>query len=153
MNYYAGIGARATPDAIKKYMTELAHFLNTQKWYLRSGGAQGADKAFEAGAGIRKFIYHPEDWNMEAVKIARDHHPAWSRLSPYVQLLMARNAMIVLSNTLTEPVKFVVCWTPNGEIVGGTGHSLRIAQTYNVPIINFGNLKLPEIEEKIQELL
>lgn len=57
--YYTGVGSRQAPPAILTVMTTLAHCLAAKGWVLRSGGADGADTAFEAGAGARKEIYLP----------------------------------------------------------------------------------------------
>ena len=47
---YAGIGARATPEAVLSDMTVMAGWLARTGWHLSSGGADGADSAFAAGA-------------------------------------------------------------------------------------------------------
>ena len=44
---YAGIGSRATPQAELEAMTEAAKMLSEKGYTLRSGGAKGADTAFE----------------------------------------------------------------------------------------------------------
>lgn len=44
----------------------------------------------------------------------------------------------------TPPVKFVACWTPGGEVVGGTGHALRVAKAHGVPIRNLGDPSVME---------
>jgi len=49
MKYYAGIGARDTPQEVLNRMTKLAGVLQRKGLCLRSGGAKGADTAFEAG--------------------------------------------------------------------------------------------------------
>lgn len=49
MPYYTGIGARKTPPDILKVMETLAWHLAAKGWTLRSGGAGGADSAFEKG--------------------------------------------------------------------------------------------------------
>ena len=46
---YAGIGSRGTPDRIQMLMADIAEALATRGWVLRSGGARGADTAFETG--------------------------------------------------------------------------------------------------------
>lgn len=50
MKYYAGIGSRNTPADILDLMTHLARRLDSRGYTLRSGGADGADAAFERGA-------------------------------------------------------------------------------------------------------
>ena len=47
---YAGIWARATPAAVLADMTVMAAWLARTGWCLSSGGADGADSAFAAGA-------------------------------------------------------------------------------------------------------
>ena len=90
---------------------------------LRSGGADGADSFFEAGAGEDKEIYLPwRDFNgnpsllygvcSRAESLARKYHPAPHRLNGGVLRLMARNSYQVLGRNLDDPVEFVICWTP-----------------------------------------
>lgn len=49
MKYYTGIGSRSTPPKVIDLMREVAFTLAKDGWTLRSGGAQGADQAFEDG--------------------------------------------------------------------------------------------------------
>jgi len=49
VKYYTGIGSRKTPPEILKIMHTLAWHLADKGWTLRSGGAGGADNAFENG--------------------------------------------------------------------------------------------------------
>ena len=58
--------------------------------------------------------------------------------------------MQVLGKTMSEPAKMVVAWTPGGQIVGGTGQALRIAQSHGIPIRNLGN---PEVLQNVQRFL
>ena len=46
---YTGVGSRDTPPAILAFMRTIASQLAADGWTLRSGGADGADKAFEDG--------------------------------------------------------------------------------------------------------
>ena len=52
---------------------------------------------------------------------------------------MNRNAMQILGRWGDNPVDFVVCWTKDGKASGGTGHALRIAEYYNIPVFNLKN--------------
>lgn len=47
---YAGIGSRRTPDDVLEVMSRFAALLGANGYILRSGGAAGADSAFEEGA-------------------------------------------------------------------------------------------------------
>lgn len=145
---YAGIGSRKTPEAILKKMTNIARFLDRKHYTLRSGGADGADTAFEKGV---KFIY-PELWyaddsTKEAEEIAARYHPAWHKLKRYHQKLHGRNVFQVLGEDLESPSEFVICWTPDGcechedrtFKTGGTGTAISIASEYGIPVYNLAN--------------
>lgn len=152
MKYYAGIGSRETPAAALELMERAAAIFACEGWTLRSGGAQGADQAFERGCdlvGGLKQIFLPwrgfED-NLspfyeptrEASVIAASFHPRWETLSQGARRLHARNAHQVLGANLREPVEFIICWTPKGSGSGGTGQALRIARSHNIPVIDLG---------------
>jgi len=49
MKYYTGVGSRETPQHILDLMKKTGRALASQGWTLRSGGAKGADNAFELG--------------------------------------------------------------------------------------------------------
>ena len=161
---YAGIGSRQTPEDILVVMSKLGKKLASEGWTLRSGGAQGADNAFFAGvmehnnncANVE--IYLP--WNKfnnhdtrnvgtieapllsnwaNALAMAQHYHPAWDRLKRGGKSLQARNSYQVLGRGLDTPAKFVVCWTPNGAVTGGTGQAIRMAMDHEIPIYNLGN--------------
>lgn len=134
---YAGIGARKTPTEVLSRMTDIAHDRAADWWLLRSGGAQGADSAFEDGAGEHCEIFTASsDIPQWAFEMAEEFHPAWNRLSSYVQKLMARNSMILFGEDGADPVDEIICWTPGGEVTGGTGQALRIAEHWNIPVTN-----------------
>lgn len=152
---YAGIGSRKAPPDQLERMTRAAQRLASMGYTLRSGAAEGADKAFEAGAG-KKEIYLP--WagfngstsqfvspTRDAMDVAAAVHPAWSRLSQAVQKLQARNSHQILGEDLRTPCDFVACWTPDGAeneqersaATGGTGQAIALASRWGVPVFNF----------------
>lgn len=49
MKWYTGVGSREAPSAILTLMEDIGEKLASQGWTLRSGGAIGADQAFERG--------------------------------------------------------------------------------------------------------
>ena len=138
MKLYAGIGARSTPQNILELMTSISKKLYQNDYILRSGGAQGADSAFECGVlnKINKEIYKANDATIASIKLASRYHNNWSACSPYVKKLHGRNALIILGLNFKSPVNFVICWTPNGSDVGGTGLAIRIAKDHNIPVLN-----------------
>lgn len=47
---YAGIGSRTTPEDVLELMGKIAWYLSFAGWTLRTGGADGADTAFQTHA-------------------------------------------------------------------------------------------------------
>lgn len=140
MNYYSGIGARITPEHIKVFMNLVSHKLYEDNYILRSGGAKGADKAFEIGID-KKEIFRPEHCPQYCIDYASKFHPHWDKCNKYVKKLHGRNAQIILGKYLDEPSKFVICWTVDGKIEGGTGLAIRIAQENKIPVFNLSDEK------------
>ena len=136
MKYYAGIGSRDTPIPVLSNMSDLARKLHVLDWTLRSGGAQGADQAFESGVYANKQIFRPADCTQAAMDLSSEYHPNWPACSPYVRKLHGRNAQILLGGNLDTPVKCVVCWTSDGKATGGTGQAIRMAEAYQIPVFN-----------------
>lgn len=149
VKYYAGIGSRETPEEILEMMTKIAEGLS-RNYILRSGGADGADSAFEKGAGDKKISYIP--WpgfngsteecipvTSAAMKLAGEFHPGWMYLSYGAKKLHARNGYQILGEDLNTPVDFVVCWTPGGKEVGGTAQAIRIAKANRIKVFNLAN--------------
>jgi len=56
VKYYTGVGSRETPDHIIEVMRQLGKKLADQGWVLRTGGAKGADQAFELG-----WVHHVQE--------------------------------------------------------------------------------------------
>jgi hypothetical protein len=150
--YYAGIGARATPADVLLTMTTFADNMEREGYILRSGGAEGADTAFENGVRdyARKDIYLP--WKRfnnnpsplhgvtnAALEMAAKYHPNWKCCSSAARAFHARNCYQMLGVDLKTPVEFVICWTPGGKVTGGTGQALRIAIDLDIPIHNLGD--------------
>jgi len=159
--FYTGIGSRQTPSEYIKYFEELGYYLSRLGFILRSGGADGADTAFEDGCGDgEKEIYLP--WpgfngndsllntpSKDAFDIASKFHPYWIGLKQAVQKLHARNSHQILGQDLDSASLFVICWTnPNH---GGTNQALRIARKYDIPIYNYyvGSWDIEEILERV----
>ena len=151
MKFYCGVGSRSTPKVILYLMSCLAQALEDKGYTLRSGGAKGADYAFGSSTS-NKHIYipwkgyngitdairtKPELW---AFEIASKVHPAWYRCTPGVKKLHARNVHQVLGDKL-HPAKceFLICWTKNGALVGGTATAIRLAKENNIKVYNLAN--------------
>jgi len=149
--YYAGIGSRATPKDIKRLMQRISRQLSCYGYTLRSGGAIGADRAFESAYYGEKEIFTPKDVTYRAIQNAKLFHPAWDHVSPYAQLLLARNSQIILGGNLDKPVEFVVCYTPEAREIGGTGQAIRVAKGHNIRVHNLGYPEQVKLIEGILE--
>lgn len=62
MKWYTGVGSRETPANILKLMEDVGFALASQGWTLRSGGAVGADQAFENGMFRYVGLDGPYSW-------------------------------------------------------------------------------------------
>jgi hypothetical protein len=142
-------------------MTEAATLCHIWGYTLHSGGANGADTAFEDTYTLldgKMRIFHP--WpgfngrtgiytgpKPEAFEIAETVHPAWNRLTTKAKQLIARNMHQILGWSLQDPVEFVLCYTPDGcesraaygKETGGTGAAIAIADRAGVPVFNLYN--------------
>lgn len=150
--YYAGIGSRKTPEEVLYWMEEISDYMSKFDWTLRSGGAVGADSAFEKMA-TKKEIFIP--WNnfnghKDGILMKEDARATaiaqkvwdnryrnanvsvpWNSLREPTKLLMTRNCYQILGRTLSNPSKLVICWTPDGEASGDTGQALWLAKMVN----------------------
>ncbi len=158
--YYTGIGARKTPWGVQLVMTRAAIKFNELGWTLRSGAADGADTAFEKGAGDNKEIYLPwpgfnkreegySEVGADALAIAESVHPAWAYLRSPVRRLHGRNAYQILGPELNSPSAGLICWTEDGayseemcsKSTGGTGTGIKIASRHDIPILNLRHVE------------
>lgn len=159
-HYYTGVGSRSTPPQILKVMTRFAQIMADKDIWLHSGGAEGADQAFEAGASYKKWIFIPWDGfngygdtalklgvvadSQEMTMIAMRSHPHWMRLSAGARKLHTRNVAQILGLDMKGKPELLICWTPDGCIgkasrtveSGGTATAIIIAEEHNVPILN-----------------
>lgn len=156
---YTGVGSRSVPVEEGVVLRRFATVAVEAGYVLRSGAAAGSDTYFEHGcdqAGGRKEVYLPfrmfrnnvsslhldlMERRLEASRIAASVHPNWSACSAFAKQAHTRNVFQVLGESLSEPSAFLVCWTPNGEIVGGTATAIMLARRYHVPVYNIGNHK------------
>jgi hypothetical protein len=165
VRYYTGIGSRKTPYNILNKMSEIAKAFGNTGFTLRSGGAPGADSAFEKTAK-EKEVFLP--WNgfnnksgiipkatVKALELAEEFHPNWHNLSDSARRFMIRNVYQVLGKDLNTPSEFVICWTPDGAETanersiktGGTGFAIALADSLGIPVYNLAN---PESLEEVR---
>lgn len=167
MKYYAGIGSRKTPSDVIELMKKIGYTMAKNDYHLYSGGADGADSAFEVGCDKfiaenrpinslktiflpwYRFNNHISDYynpSSAAMNLAAEFHPAWNKLKDGAKKLHARNCYQVLGPSLGRPVDCVICWSTGN---GGTEQALRIARRYEIKIYNLYSPKtLKQFMEK-----
>lgn len=159
--FYTGIGSRSTPEEIIAEMISWGTLLAKKGYILRSGGADGADSAFEQGCDLvkgQKEIYLP--WkgfnnnkselykvSKEALELASRIHPAWGQCSFGAKKLHGRNCYQVLGENLNSTSEFLICWTLDGKSKGGTRTAIELAKQNNIPVYNLA------IQEHTDKLL
>ena len=172
MKFYAGIGSRSVNERVGKEMKKLAISLNEKGYTLRSGNADGSDQWFAKGVSDEKAqiwlpwkefnvgfqLFHPNHIyktinlsDTEAYESVPKFYPNVKRLGLKGYKFMARNYRQVIG--LNEPnSQFVICWTPDGKITGGTGQAWRVALHYHIPVYNMFDMSNDEILKEIEKL-
>lgn len=148
---YAGVGSRETPAPVLGLMREAASLLAADGWWLRSGGAEGADTAFwegsERASGKSEIFTAKQRPDIQGsildirevhLRMMRSVHPAPDRLSPFAAKLMARNGAQVFGLDFAMPSDLVLCWTKGGTGAGGTGQAIRLARSVGIPVLDLG---------------
>lgn len=169
MRYYTGIGSRETPDNVCESMTLLARHLDLLGFTLRSGGASGADAAFELGATNKEIflpwrgfnnnpsdLCEPSDAAIALSKKLFHHFPGASNAT---RRLIARNMHQVFGpNIQQSPIsEFIVCWTQDGLVKGGTAYAIKAAKHFRIPVYNLAldvdrielAIKIKDIEDEL----
>ena len=159
MKAYAGIGAREiNPILTIEFIKIGRHLAQDANLTLRSGGAEGADSAFEWGADDgsgKKEIFLPwKNFNHnkstlvlptpipeDVAIIARSIYPHWDYVTEPVRRLHARNVYQILGWDLNDFSAFVVCYTErpydDPKAVGGTLFGIKLAESRDIPVYNF----------------
>jgi hypothetical protein len=119
-------------------MFRIGSLLVRRGYVLRSGGAAGADTAFERGAtavdgasivykagrGVtkwkgKKLICYPDSvpgWQDWAEEQSSRLHPAWNACSDHAKAHLRRNMAQICGHKTQDRIlsHFVLCWTPDG---------------------------------------
>ena len=98
-------------------------------------------------------IVRNKDLISETERIASEVHPAWDRCNEWARGMHSRNCHQILGYDLQSPVDAVICWTPNGNIQGGTATAIRIALKYNIPVFNLGCADKDAVLQEIKSFL
>lgn len=176
--YYAGIGSRETPINVMETMRNIAIILERQGLVLRSGGANGADDAFEKGVSNpdnkdiylpypefngrsskkSPFIYIPfGDDDFDKAYESLIHHPSKGKMGASAKNMMLRNYFQIYGIRNQPKSEFVICWTPdaaNGTTIkttydtGGSGQCIRLAAINNIPVYNLEDKRYKHMDQR-----
>lgn len=98
---------------------------------------------FEKQAGFSGFYEYtlPSYLNNAYKNLEREVervHPNFSALNEQSLRFHIRNVQQLFGINLVSIISsdFVICWTPEGRVVGGTATVLRLAHIYNIPVYN-----------------
>lgn len=155
--FFAGIGSRKIiqlKPELKPVLAGITRCLVSEGYILRSGGAIGCDQWFELGApdSKDKEIFYankkipngadPKFYTVDskAMELAESIHPKWGSMDVWGQGLHARNTYQILGRDHDAPVDFVICWTFNGIVEGGTRTAIVLAKNNSIPVLNLGSI-------------
>ena len=169
---YTGVGARKIDPKKIPLVNRLGKRLDEVGLTLRSGGAKGVDIEFERPVRRTKEIFRPATYTgrlpyghkvirgemrERALEIVAPTHPYWNNLTDEIKELHIRNVFQVLGENLNHPSLFLLCWTADGadginkltsSDTGGTGTAIRLANIYEVPVINLNRANaIPELDK------
>jgi hypothetical protein len=154
MMYYTGIGSRKAPTECLELAEKLATFMSKRGYTLRTGDAEGMDRAFCKGSysSLRQ-RFSSEDAKPWAFDMVRKYLPedrsGFDSWKPYVKGLMARNMMQVMGEDGDTPSSLIICYTPvlhyNNSDCGGTGYAIRCALDNDIPVFNMVDPKIMEM--------
>lgn len=161
VRYYTLIGSRETPKHVLDQLKEIATKLDSLGWYVRSGGANGADsccdhvKYKEIYLPWNNFNGHKKNWKTgyivysdlgrlkECDDYCKVHHQYWDNIKrESVKHLHRRNVHQILGVNLNIPSEIVVCYAKpddkrgKGMVQGGTGTAVSLAKSEGIEVCN-----------------
>ena len=180
--YFAGIGSRDTPEKYLKILeTTSRAIVKTNRLRLRSGHAQGADRACEIGAKGFADIYLPwKNYGIKSYKTdpgmqvigqtiipAKNSYPNMIKIAQFmcdlvgrksfdemnhgIQLLMQRNVNQIIGHTAPAEISRLVLCY--SPETGGTGYATALARYLKVPIVNVLGKDLETVRIELDETM
>ena len=98
-------------------------------------------------------IIRNKDLIAETERIASEVHPAWDKCNEWARGMHSRNCHQILGYDLQSPVDAVICWTPDGNVVGGTATVIKLSMKYNIPVFNLGVKDKESVLQSIRNFL
>lgn len=116
-------------------------------------------KPFQGIRGINNPLHHLHILPSNPVLLKRAEemvkriHPAPNRLSQGAMKLHCRNMNQVFGLNLNSPIDACICWTPNGNIQGGTASHIQLCIENNIPVFNLGSPDKDLVLSNIRQFL
>ena len=167
---YAGIGARATPSSVLADMTVIAGWLARNGWHLATGGAEGADSAFAAGAPAdRRSLWlpwpgynghhGPDCLALSPVRAPRLHGHR-RPIAPGVGPLLPDRPQTACAQRRDPARREMRSAGRCGGLLepgrrsatGGTGMAIRIAGAHGIPVLNLGSMSPRTVCERLDAI-
>lgn len=99
---------------------------------------------------VRNQLLIPKTHELCLEVMGEDH---WLRCNEWARGMHSRNCHQILGDDLEKPVDAVICWTPNGNIQGGTATAIKLALKNNIPVFNLGCSDKNKILKDIKDYL
>lgn len=159
--HIAGIGSRGLNAEQLEHCEKLGGWITQLGFHLHSGGAVGADQAFQRGGASKNpaLVHIHVPWssyeqgsrvngaqvdvlqNLPSLVfdfyegLAMEHHPAWGKLTQGGAALHTRNGRIIQPIPHLN-VDLVLAWPSDKIGGGGTGQGMRMAKALGIPVID-----------------
>lgn len=165
---YAIVANNDAPAEILVKFQEIAHYLESKGYTLRTRGMEGADDAVEKtvqrievhlpwrefNGKQSKFTFNTD----RAFAIAKMFHPTFDTMKKGIQAFLASNARLVMGDKMVSPALFLICWTEDGaesirsrtSRTGFAGHPIAIASALGIPVFN---LSKPDAQQRLTFLV
>jgi hypothetical protein len=127
--YYAGIGSRETPKDVCRKMSTAGRVLWKAGFTLRSGGAKGADTAFESGA-LGAANGQVDDDTVHALR--KSQETVWDRIEIYLPYQRFNGHPSPLYGTTKEARLIAKQYHPRWDILSCTGRDFMGRNAYQI---------------------
>ena len=125
-----------------------------QKAYSRAleHGKTSTDK-FEVYVAEQKNITRSTLPNKHLAIVRNPNLIKETHCNDWAKGMHSRNCHQIFGYDLKSPVDAVICWTPNGNIQGGTATAIKLALKANIPVFNLGRKDQDVVLEEIRQFL
>ena len=152
---YAASGAKIISEEDQEEITQLALILDKQGYTLRTKKEIGTTQAFAQGSANKEIYTEnniPDNKSQEITDIAFQNTENWEH--KYMKFHI-RNTTLITGQNNNETIKFLLIFSPEGNIRKDNETEIRTARKLNVPIIilteNFKKEHALEAIEKSQK--